>query len=74
MGGQVAGASVAVPAFEGAEGSGCGGSGEGVDGVVADHLGEAGEAGDAVGVDAVKVGFGDEAGGESGAVVGEAEV
>ena len=74
MGGEIAGASVAVPAFQRAEGGGCGGSGDGVDGVVADHLGEAREAGDAVGVDAVAVGFGDEAGGEGGAVVGEAEV
>ena len=74
MGGEVAGAAVAVPAFEGAEGCGCGGGGLRVDCAVADHLGEAGEAGYAVGADTVAVGFGDEAGGESGAWFGEAEV
>ena len=74
MGGEVAGAAVAVPALECAEGGDGFGCGAGVDGAEADHLGEAWEAGDAVGADAVAVGFGGEAGGERGAVGGEAEV
>ena len=56
-----------------AEGGGEGGFGVDVDAAVADHGVEAGEAVEAVGVDAVAGGFGEEAGAEGGAVRGEAE-
>ena len=70
---EIAGAAIAGPAFECAEAGDALGFGEWIDGAVADHLGEAWEAGDAVGADAVAVGFGGEAGGECGAGWGEAE-
>jgi hypothetical protein len=73
VGVEVAEASVAVPAFDTAEGCGEGGFGVDVDAAVEDHGFEAGEAVEAVGVDAVAGGFGDEAGGEGGAVFAEAE-
>ena len=73
VGVEVADASVAVPALDGAEGGGEGGFGVDVDAAVEDHGFEAGEAVEAVGVDAVAGGFGDEAGGEGGAVFAEAE-
>ena len=75
---EVAGAKVAVPAFDskrGGRGLGDeGGFGVDVDAAVGDHFGEAGEAVEAVGVDAVAGGFGEEAGAEGGAVAVEAEM
>ena len=73
VGVEVADASIAVPSFDGAEGCGEGGFGVDVDTAVEEHGFEAGEAVEAVGVDAVAGGFGDEAGGEGGTVFAEAE-
>ena len=70
VGVQVADAAMAVPALDGAEGWRAGGFGVDVDAAVADHGVEAWKAVEAVGVDAVAGGFGEETGAEGGAVVG----
>ena len=62
VGVEVAEAAVSVPALDTSEGCGAGGLGVDVDAAVLDHGGEAGEAIEAVGVDAVAGGFGEEAG------------
>ena len=79
VGVEVAGAAVAVPALD-SEGCGAGGwggdefgLGVDVDAAVGDHGGEAREAVEAVGVDAVAGGLGEEAGAEGGARLGQAE-
>ena len=72
--GEVAGASVAGPAFDGSEAGDELGGCVRIDGAEADHFGEAWDAGDAVGADAVAVGFCGEAGGEGGTLGGETEV
>ena len=74
VGGEVAGASVAGPAFDGPEAGDELGGGVGIDGAEADHFGEAWDAGDAVGADAVTIGFCGETGGEGGTLGGETEV
>ena len=71
---EIAGAEVAVPAFDGREGRDEAGFGVDVDAAVGDHVGEAGEAIQAVGVYAVASGFGEEARAEGGAFAREAEV
>jgi hypothetical protein len=51
-----------------------GGFGGDVDAAVGDHLGEAREAVEAVGVDTIACGLGEEAGAEGGALTAQAEV
>jgi hypothetical protein len=73
VGGEVSGAEVSGPALERAEVGDCLRRGGGVDAADADHLCKTRKTRDAVGGDAVEVGFSGEAGGECGAVAGDAE-
>lgn len=70
---EVADAAVAVPALDGAEGGCESGLDVDVDATVANHSFKTWEAVEAVGVDAVAGGFGEETGAEGGAVFCEAE-
>ena len=75
---EIAGAKVAVPAFDSERAwrlrGDAGGLGVDVDRAVGDHLGEAREAVEAVGVDAVAGGFGEEARAQGGAIAVQTEV